>query len=140
MRWPRKSPATRRSQRSPVALIALRLIAFGTYFRPDFLSQVPMAERTYTTVLLLGQGGSGKTHVINNVLRPAIEACFKPTDVTKRSTAKPVVRAVAFSHAQAYRPHYNDLQRQAHPSVLLRSQGMRRYCPPHHPFAAHDRH
>ena len=62
--------------------------------RGDFDGAVDYADRTYAQMVLLGQGGTGKTHVVNNIVRETVARCFPEF--------KEPTKAVAFSHAQAY--------------------------------------
>ena len=57
--------------------------------------QVPWAERTMHRMILLGQGGTGKTMIVQDVFIPLIEWAFPPR------AGDPRYLVVAFSHAQA---------------------------------------
>ena len=56
----------------------------------------PPHERRTHHLLVLGQGGSGKTHVVQNNVFEAVHHLWPPT-----SHASPALMVVAFSNAQA---------------------------------------
>ena len=58
--------------------------------------QKPPQERKVHHLLLLGQGGSGKTHVVQNLVFKAVNFIWPPA-----STEQPTLMVVASSNAQA---------------------------------------
>ena len=62
----------------------------------DDVQKKPWSERKVTHLLLLGQGGSGKTHVVQKIVFPVVEYLW-PSPAPDRAS----MMVVAFSNAQA---------------------------------------
>ena len=77
---------------------------------------LPPSERRVRHMLLLGQGGSGKTHVIQNIVFPAIRFIWPEPDGQTLLT-------VAFSNAQAKNISTQDVKaRTVHNACAMRVQ------------------